>query len=1514
MKKLIKIISLLLLFIPSVTFAANFAAPWISTTTTQGNIFPAQINGIYFPIVVPYVSASSTTASSTFANGINLTGGCFALNGTCITVGGGAVSSVSNIDGSLTISPTTGSIIASLNVGNANTWTGIQTFTNGFVNNATSTGSKGFNISAGCFAINNVCVGTGSGTGTVTSVSGSGGSTGLTLTGGPITTTGTLTLGGTLGIANGGTNATTNAAAGRTVGTYAFTDHGLGQNNYTLETPAYRGQIGMNQFGVFPQQVYLSNGTSIGNFNSAWQFPGSIVRSGSDPDASSNAMPAGINITNFTVNGNYADRLKQGDGMVVSQNDSASAFSSGSSFCVAIMKVINGTSTNTTSNSSCFLNVLNNAVGGIDPGMSLMVFNKNAQTNRGFGIGGPGMSGFGGDPSNYMIQLNDFTNTLFRIPFDRQYVWQPLDKVYRFTVSGITVTPSFLNAVYKDNNGIQWTVDTNNVVAGSGTIDMTGTTTPPTSGNLTLVELGGATTGDATIAYSSTQLLRTYLDTATFNPISGVSTLGTTTINNTFTLTGAATGCAQFTSGVLSSTGTACGSSGGGSGGGTWSTTTSSVSGTLINYPNNNTDVVTIGSTATSSASFFLDPVKKQFNVANGSYITQNSGQVGGQPGSTNIVVASTTALNYFFAGAGPADPTVLSTTYVGNSNIAIGPLAFKTATSSSNNVVIGINAMANYRGAIDNGAGGQMTVVGAGACLGDATNFKGTAVDCYGYNAGLNLRNGNFDNISGRLSGQTLRDANFDMCYGSGSCANMRDASHDTMIGQSTGLVNTTLQDSASYASAIGNDSVVGCSNCMVLGVIPYVTAGQGQKIGIGTTTPFALLSLQGNSGFYQDALFSISSSTSSFATTTAFIVKANGNIGIGTSTPYAPLSVVGLGGVVASQYTATSTTATSTFAGGVMIGNSLFNGQFAPTGFFNTNGYPQLQISANVSDGLGLLTVGNTDMSPFGAGCMTFANGRTPNSGGAASTYNANICFQGPNFAAYPGAPGNSLAIDNTDGIIVTAALSPNWASSTIPWAVGPGFTSANYDMQLSNLNPALYPNAVGSAVLSLGSTTPYSDFTIVASSTKGIPFFTIASSTNGSNSTAGSVAQQSVFDIQSNGNVGIASSTPGTSLAVGNNINLSSTATSTFQLGGINLTKGCYAINGTCIGSGSSSGTVTSVQISTPNASLSLGGTNPVTTSGVISADLNMFNTNTWSVTQAFNGGLSANGGLTAYATSTIGDGSVTGGLTISGTATSTNLIVKNNATVNNKEFVTNAIGVGTLSPTAMIHAIVTATSPQTPFLVDNEQNSRGTYTIGTEVPSGTRVMSIYRTSSNLVYENVTGSTNFYNTAAGNIFQFSNATQGSQNDILTIGGTAKPLVGVGTTSPYAALSVQSNQSTGDAFVVATSTKNTIGGYDNDGHRFTSGPAPAISSCGTGTGTVVGDDQSGTVTTATAATACTVTFAKAYQAAPTCNVTDDSLVGFADVSSVSTSAITFGISSALTGGHLYYSCQYHR
>jgi hypothetical protein len=56
------------------------------------------------------------------------------------------------------------------------------------------------------------------GSGTVTSVDVSGGTTGLTTSGGPITGSGTITLAGTLAIANGGTGATTDSAARTALG------------------------------------------------------------------------------------------------------------------------------------------------------------------------------------------------------------------------------------------------------------------------------------------------------------------------------------------------------------------------------------------------------------------------------------------------------------------------------------------------------------------------------------------------------------------------------------------------------------------------------------------------------------------------------------------------------------------------------------------------------------------------------------------------------------------------------------------------------------------------------------------------------------------------------------------------------------------------------------------------------------------------------------------------------------------------------------------------------------------------------------------------------------------------------------------------------------------------------------------------------------------------------------------------------------------------------------------------
>ena len=79
---------------------------------------PAAVNGCV------YISGGIT-----LSNGQRTAFQCD-VNGKLLTTGGGSggVTSVSNSDGTLTISPTTGAVVASIALGHANTWTAKQTF------------------------------------------------------------------------------------------------------------------------------------------------------------------------------------------------------------------------------------------------------------------------------------------------------------------------------------------------------------------------------------------------------------------------------------------------------------------------------------------------------------------------------------------------------------------------------------------------------------------------------------------------------------------------------------------------------------------------------------------------------------------------------------------------------------------------------------------------------------------------------------------------------------------------------------------------------------------------------------------------------------------------------------------------------------------------------------------------------------------------------------------------------------------------------------------------------------------------------------------------------------------------------------------------------------------------------------------------------------------------------------------------------------------------------------------
>jgi microcystin-dependent protein len=100
-----------------------------------------------------------------------------------------------------------------------------------------------------------------------------------------------------------------------------------------------------------------------------------------------------------------------------------------------------------------------------------------------------------------------------------------------------------------------------------------------------------------------------------------------------------------------------------------------------------------------------------------------------------------------------------------------------------------------------------------------------------------------------------------------------------------------------------------LGCGEFAQFASLPMKCVG---NVVVGTTTAWAKLSVQNAFGS-TTPLFDIATTTSAlFATSSVFRVNHDGNVGVGTTTPYAKLSVVGE--AVAQNFTATSSSATTT------------------------------------------------------------------------------------------------------------------------------------------------------------------------------------------------------------------------------------------------------------------------------------------------------------------------------------------------------------------------------------------------------------------------------------------------------------------------------------------------------------------------------------------------------------------------------------------------------------------------
>ena len=218
---------------------------------------------------------------------INATG--LFINGVGVGTGSGSVTSV-NVSGGttgLTTSggpvTTSGTITLAGTLAVANGGTGQTSYTDGqllignstgnTLTKATLTAGSGITITNGNGSIT---IASTAGGGTVTSVSGSGGTTGMTLSGGPITGSGTLTLGGTLGIANGGTNASSASGARLNLGAAASGANSDITSITGLTTPLAANQGGTSHTSFTDGQLLIGN-TATGGLSKATITAGSGI-------------------------------------------------------------------------------------------------------------------------------------------------------------------------------------------------------------------------------------------------------------------------------------------------------------------------------------------------------------------------------------------------------------------------------------------------------------------------------------------------------------------------------------------------------------------------------------------------------------------------------------------------------------------------------------------------------------------------------------------------------------------------------------------------------------------------------------------------------------------------------------------------------------------------------------------------------------------------------------------------------------------------------------------------------------------------------------------------------------------------------------------------------------------------------------------------------------------------------------------------------------------------------------
>ncbi|TSC87231.1 MAG: cell wall surface anchored protein [Parcubacteria group bacterium Gr01-1014_8] len=711
----------------------------------------------------------------------------------------------------------------------------------------------------------------------------------------------------------------------------------------------------------------------------------------------------------------------------------------------------------------------------------------------------------------------------------------------------------------------------------------------------------------------------------------------------------------------------------GGGADGTWSTTTSQVSGTLINYPNNASDIVAIGSTATTSAEYWFDP---------NTTIAYLSGKVGISTTSpySKLTLWGSASL---FEAVNTSSTTIFSIGQSGatTTNLGISGIASSLLKTTSTGGVVAAIPDTDY-----------LNTASSIELLGDVAAMTENYGDLLYWNGSA------WADLATSSLGIAISDTTGTLAVARGGTGQTTFSSSQLLYGNGTNALSSVATSSLSAGTGV---TFSGTAGSLVGGTAltintPWTISGNNiynnniANAAIGTSTPYATTTIWGNTA---SKIFEVVANASS----TVFSVAQSGatttNLGI-TGVTNSLLKTTSTGGVVAAVAGTDYATLSQTFGKAWEIDGNGFTGFLAPT---TTQKVWIGQASSTLLSVNGPAYFGSTATSSFStAGVLTLATDLAVTEGGTGASTLTGL-LQGNGTSAF-----TAITDSSTVGQILRVTGASTYAWGALNLADTDAITGT---LPISN-------GGTNNTTYSTNALLYFDGTSITATSTRPLYVGAINATTTATSTFAGGI---SVLNFAQTG-----------------------TATSTLA-NGLTLTGGCVMVNGNCI---------------SPVGNSSIEDLNDVAAMTENYGDLLGWNGSTWTdfaTTSLFTGSNGqmlayANGGWTGVATTTAGTG-----LTYTGSAFNvdlgTSISAAEIADGDHGDF-TYTSGVAAIDA----NAVTLGTDTTGNYVATLADSGGGTLTISN---SGSETAAV-TASLNLGNANIwTGKQNFFGSASSTLF---------------------------------------------------------------------------------------------------------------------------------------------------------------